>query len=315
MAISEVRMVRWWRAALATGVALALSAAVHAQDWKGMGRLEGKVFDTQGAPIAGASVKLERQGYGDGTTVKTDKKGRWAIAGIAAATWNADIEAAGYATRKISIPLPSESARLAPVEVRLEKAAPTGPPPEVVQALEKAEAAFKDRRFPEARAEFEKLLALRPDLAVTIHQRIGFTYIGEKEYAKGLEHLQKVLDAEPGNALVRGIMAQAALEAGMHERGMELLKGIDDSAITNPDLFYNIGVNLVNANKQEEAIVYFTKAVTVDPAYADGYFRRGLAYMGTGKMAEAKADFNKLLELRSTGPEADLARKALDSIQ
>jgi Flp pilus assembly protein TadD len=74
-------------------------------------------------------------------------------------------------------------------------------------------------------------------------------------------------------------------------------------------------VNLVNANKPEEAIVYFTKAVTVDPAYADGYFRRGLAYMGTGKMAEAKADFNKLLELRPTGAEADLARKALDSIK
>jgi tetratricopeptide (TPR) repeat protein len=280
-----------------------------------MGRLEGKVFDAQGAPIVGASVKLEREGYGDGTTVKTDKRGRWAIAGIAAATWNADIEAAGYALKRISIPLPSESTRLPPVEVRLEKAAAAGPPPELAQALEKAEAAFKERRFAEARAEFEKLLALRPDLAVTIHQRIGFTYIGEKEYAKGLDHLQKVLDAEPDNALVRGIMAQAALEAGMLDRGMELLQGIDDSVIKNPDLFYNIGVNLVNANKPEDAIVYFTKAVTVDPAYADGYFRRGLAYMGAGKTAEAKADFNKLLELRAEGPEADLARKALEQIK
>jgi tetratricopeptide (TPR) repeat protein len=308
-------MVRSWRAVLAAAVTLALAGAVEAQDWKGMGRLEGKVFDAQGAPIVGASVKLEREGYGDGTTVKTDKRGRWAIAGIAAATWNADIEAAGYALKRISIPLPSESTRLPPVEVRLEKAAAAGPPPEVAEALEKAEAAFKERRFAEARAEFEKLLALRPDLAVTIHQRIGFTYIGEKEYAKGLDHLQKVLDAEPDNALVRGIMAQAALEAGMLDRGMELLQGIDDSVIKNPDLFYNIGVNLVNANKPKDAIVYFTKAVTVDPAYADGYFRRGLAYMGTGQTAEAKADFNKLLELRAEGPEADLARKALEQIK
>jgi tetratricopeptide (TPR) repeat protein len=308
--IREVFMVRSGCRVLAALVALASS--VSAQDWKGMGRLEGKVLDAQGAPIAGATVKLARDKFGDGTTLKTDKKGRWAIAGLAAATWNADIEAEGYAPRKISIPLPSESARLAPVEVKLEKAVAAGPPPEVVQALEKGEDAYKAGRFAEARAEFEKLLALRPDLADTIHQRIGFAYIQEKDYAKGLEHLQKALDADPSNALVRGIMAQAALEAGMLDRGLELLKGVDEATLKNPDLFFNIGVNLFNANKPEEAIVYFTKAVTVDPAYADGYFRRGLAYMGLGKMAEAKSDFRKLLELQPTGPQADLAKKALE---
>ena len=62
-------------------------------------------------------------------------------------------------------------------------------------------------------------------------------------------------------------------------------------------------------------IVVITKAITLDPTYADGYFRRGLAYMGVGKMAEAKADFNKLLELQPTGPQADVAKKALASIK
>ena len=303
-------MVRRVGAALAAVAVLSVPA--QGQDWKGSGRLEGKVLDAQGAPIAGATVKLARDKYGDGTTLKTDKKGRWAIAGIGAATWNADIEADGYAPRKISIVLPSEAVRLPPVEVKLDKAAASGPPPEVLQALEKGEAAYKEGRFPEARAEFEKLLALRPDLANTIHQRIGFAYIQEKDYAKGLDHLQKVLDAEPGNAAVRGIMAQAALEGGMLDRGMELLKGIDEASVKNPDIFFNIGVNLFNANKPEEAVVYFTKAVTLDPAYADGYFRRGLAYMGLpGKTAEAKADFRKLLELQPDGPQADLAKKAL----
>jgi tetratricopeptide (TPR) repeat protein len=307
----EVFMVRSGCGVLAAVVALA--SPVYTQDWKGSGRLEGKVLDAQGAPIAGASVKLARDTYGDGTTLKTDKKGRWAIAGIAAATWNADIEAEGFAPKKISIPLPSESTRLPPVEVSLEKAVAAGPPPEVLQALEKGEAAYKAGRLPEARAEFEKLLPLRPDLASAIHQRIGFAYIREKDYAKGLEHLQKVLDAEPDNAVVRGIMAQAALEGGMLDRGMELLKGMDETAVKNPDIFFNIGVNLFNANKPEEAIVYFSKAVTLDPAYADGYFRRGLAYMGLpGKTAEAKADFRKLLELQPTGPQAELAKKALE---
>ena len=298
----------------ALAVALAFAAPAAAQDWKGMGRLEGKVFDQGGAPIAGASVKLARASDGGGTTVKTDKKGRWAIAGIASGTWNADIEASGFVPKKISVELPSEAARLAPLEVKLEKAA-TGPPPEIAAALEKAEADFQAGRYAEARAGFEKLLALRPDAATTIHQRIGFTYIQEKQHEKALEHLQKVLDADPANSVVRLIMAQAALEGGMLDRGMELLKGIDESTIKSPDLFFNVGVNFVNANRPEEAIAYFTKAVTVDPAYADGYFRRGLAYLGAGKAAEAKADLTKFLELQPSGAEADLARKALAQIK
>lgn len=302
---------RIWAAA----VALALASPALAQDWKGTGRFEGRVTDAEGKPIPDAVVKLDNPERGGGPTLKTDKKGRWVAGGVVGGTWNADIEAPGYVPRKISIPLPGESARLAPIEVKLEKAAPKGPPPEVVAALHKGEDAYKAGRFAEARAEYEKLLALRPDLATTIHQQIGFAYVQEKEYAKGLEHLQKVLDAEPGNVMVRGIMAQAALEGGMLDRGMELVKGIDQSDLKNADLFFNIGVNFVNANKPEEAITYFTKAVAIDPAYADAYFRRGLAYMTVGKMAEAKADFAKLLELQPSGPQADLALKAIEQIK
>ena len=305
-------MMRMVRGALA--VTLAFAAPALAQDWKGMGRVEGKVFDDKGAPITGASVKLARASDGGGTTLKTDKKGRWAIAGIAAGTWNADVEATGYVSKKISFDLPSEAARLAPLEVKLDKAQ-SGPPPEIAAALEQAEADFQAGRYAEARAGFEKLLVLRPEVATTVHQRIGFTYIQEKQYDKALEHLQKVLDADPSNSVVRGIMAQAALEAGMLDRGMELLKGMDESAIKSPDIFFNIGINFVNANRTDEAIVYFTKAVTLDPAYADGYFRRGLAYLGAGKSAEAKADLNKFLELQPTGAEADLARKAVAQIK
>jgi tetratricopeptide (TPR) repeat protein len=302
---------RWW---LLAG-AVALATPTFAQDWRGMGRIEGRVLDPAGKPIVGAVVKLELPSRAGGTTVKTDKNGRWALGGIASGTWNADIEAPGYATKKVSIPLTSESARLPPVEVKLEKAADKGPPPEVLAALQKGEDAYKAGRFAEARAEYEKLLALRPDLATTIHQQIGFSYIKEKNYDKALEHLQKVLDAQPDNAMVRGIMAQAALEGGMLDRGLELLKGLDESTIKNPDLFFNIGVNFVNANKAEEAITYFTKAVTVDPNYADGYFRRGLAYMNVNKPADAKADLQKFLELQPEGPQADLARKALAQIK
>lgn len=291
------------------------SPPVSGQDWKGTGRLEGRVTDAEGKPVENATVKLDYPARGGGPTVKTDKKGKWAYLGLVAGPWHIDVTADGYTARKISVALPSESARVPSIEVKLEKAAPKGPPPEVLQALSKAEDAYKAERFEEAIAEYERLLALRPDLATTIHQQIGFANIRLRRYEPALTHLQKVLDADPTNAQIRGFMAQAAIEGGMLERGLQLLAGIDEAAIRTPDIFFNIGVNFLNANHPDQAIAYFTKAVTVDPAYADGYFRRALAYIQTNRIAEARADLQKLLELTPEGAQADAARKTLEQLK
>jgi tetratricopeptide (TPR) repeat protein len=295
--------------------ALTLATPAFAQDWKGLGRMEGRVLDPDGKPLPDVTVKLNLPSRGGGTTIKTDKKGHWAIGGIASGAWQIDLEAPGYAVKKVSITLPTEASRLAPIEVRLDKAAPAGPPPEVRAALEQGDAAFKAGRFAEARAEYEKLLALRPELADTLYRQIAFTYSREGNYAKEVEYLEKVLQSNPTDLNLKLLTAQEALQGGMLDQGLELLKGIDDSTIKDPAVFYNVAVLLRNAQKPEEAIVYLTKAVTVDPAYVDGYFQRGLAYLGLQKTAEAKADFQKVIELAPTGAQAETAKKALQQLK
>jgi len=295
--------------------ALTLAGPVLAQDWKGMGRLEGRVLDSDGKPLPDVTVKINLPSRGGGTTIKTDKKGHWAIGGIASGAWEVDLAAPGYAVKKITINLPSESARVAPVDVKLDKAAPTGPPPEVREALEKGDAAFKEGRFADARAEYEKLLAMRPDLANTLYRQIAFTYSREGNYAKSVEYLDKLVQSDPADTNLKLLAAQEALRGGLLDKGLELLKGIDDSSIKEPEVFYNVAALLLNAQKPEEAIRYLTKAVTVDPAYVDGYFQRGLAYLGLQKTAEAKADFQKVVELAPAGPQAETAKKALQQLK
>ena len=296
-------------------VVVALAASAHAQDWRGTGRMEGKVLDDGGAPLEGVTLKAalpERQGE---TTLKTDKKGRWVLAGIAAGTWNIDFQLDGYVTRQVSVKLPSETSRLAPMELKLAKAAPTGPPPEVKAALEKAEAAFQERRFPEARAEFEKLLAMIPAQAPTIHQRIGLCYYGEKNYKEALPHLEQALAAQPDNLPIRAITAQAALSGGMVDRGRELLAGIDETTVKDPDTFFNIGLDFLGAGNTEEAIAYFSKALALNPKDVEVYAQRALGYLHLGKTEEARADFKKILELAPQGEQADMAKKALEQIK
>ncbi len=287
---------------------------IHAQDWRGAGRIEGVVTDEAGEPIAGATLKANCAERGGGTTIQSDKKGRWVLGGIVGCNWAFEVSASGYVTKQFPIRLPGESARLAPVKVPLKKAAP-GVAPELRAAAAKADAAYKEGRFAEARAEYEKLIALRPDLAPTAYQQIGFSYVQEKQYDKAVEALEKVLAADPANAQIRAIAAQAALEGRMLDKARSLLSGLDEAQIQSPDVFFNMGINFFNAGEVKDAIAYFGKTVVRDPAYVDAYYRRALAYLGQGQMAEAKADFQKVVELQADGEMATMSKKALEQLK
>jgi len=293
-------------------LAVAVPPAVLAQDWKGNGRIEGQVTDESGQALPGVSVKAENSDRGGGTTVKSDKKGHWVLGGVAAGAWNLDFDAEGYVTKRITVTLPSELARLAPIKVPLAKA---GPPAELVEASQKAEQLYQEGKYEEARAEFLKLAQMRPELEAAANQRIGFSYIQEKNYEKALEYLDKVLQADPQNVQVRAIAAQAALEGKMTDRARELLAGLDTSKIDNPDLLFNMGVNFLNGGDTANALDYFTKTIAVDPKYVDAYFRRALVYLGQGKNAESKADFQKVVELDPSSEMGQQAQKALGQLK
>jgi tetratricopeptide (TPR) repeat protein len=294
---------------------VALAVPAHAQDWRGMGRLEGHVVGPDDKPAVDVTVQLTLGSYKTGPSAKTDKKGRWAVGGIAAGHWNIDIQSPGFAPKLLSIDLPSEGSRLAPLEIKLEAAKAAGPPPEVLEAVRKGDDAYKAGHFAEARAEYEKLLAMRPDLAKTLHEQIARCYSQEGNVAKELEHLQFLLDADPGNQGLRLLMAQEAIKGGLVDRARELLQGVDEGSLKDPDVAFNIAALLLNQGKTEDAIPYLTRTVTIDPGYVEGYFRRGLAYLQLGKMVEAKADLRKVTELAPGSPQAETAKKGLEQLK
>ena len=297
---------------------LGLARPAATQDWKGMGRMAGKVMDADGKPIADVSITFALSDRG-GTSGKTDKKGQWALGGIAAGVWALDFTAPGFLSKRISVPLPSEVTRIPPVEVKLDK--PAGPPPELMAALNAGDASFKAGRYAEARAEYEKALAdpsvqtAEAAVRVNLHRQIAFCLSREKNYPQELEHLQAILDLEPQNTDVKMLLASEAIEGDLIDKAVAVLATVSDAAVTSPDIFYNIGVSFRNKDKADAAIVYFSKAVTLDPKYADGYFQRALTYFGQQKVAEAKADFRKVVELAPDGAEGQTAKKALEQLQ
>ncbi|MGE0454374.1 MAG: tetratricopeptide repeat protein [Vicinamibacteria bacterium] len=295
-------------AALAAFVACGVTVPLAGEDWKGTGRLAGRILDERGQPMAGVELRLELSPRG-GSLVRTNAEGRWVLDGVAAGQWTLDVRVPGYVAKRLTFSVPPKTPRIPHLIVRLDKA--PGPPSEVVEILERGDLAFVAGRWAEARAEYAKLLALRPDAAALLHRQIARSYGNEGDYQNELEHLQVLLDLEPGNLLLRTQMAQEALKADDLERGMRLLAGIDEATIGDPAIFYNVAALHLNQQKTDEAILWLTKAVTLDPSFVDGYFQRGLAYLSQQKLEPSKADLRKVIELRPASPQAETARQAL----
>ncbi|NIQ17596.1 MAG: hypothetical protein GTN43_02185, partial [Candidatus Aenigmarchaeota archaeon] len=55
----------------------------------------GYVYDEQGTPIEGVTVKLFSHYAQSGFDVQTDRDGKWVAAGIRGGTWDVDFEKPG----------------------------------------------------------------------------------------------------------------------------------------------------------------------------------------------------------------------------
>jgi Flp pilus assembly protein TadD len=291
------------------------SAEVLAAQTRGMGRVSGKVTDDSGKGIEGVTVRGTLAAGGTPVTAKTNRKGEWVLAGIAPGTWNIDFEKEGYEPRNISVPV-AELTAIPPVEVKMKPAAAKADPNVEVQAeLQKAATLVNQRKFAEARAIYESLLAKYPQIH-QLHPMIARTYHGEKNNEKALEHLRIAVEKMPDNIEAKLLLGNLLVESGKADEGKQILSSVDPSKITDPTILLNVGISLVNQGKAADALTYFDQAVTRFPAHADGYYYRGITYLQLQKTAEAKTDLEKFVAMAAPdAPELAMAKKILEQLK
>lgn len=307
-------------AVLAGGVA-------RAQDWhEGRGRLEGTVTSTKGEPIAGATVALRYKG--SGPDLKSDKKGHWAILGLAGGDWDIDVSAAGFQQKKISITV-TELSRNQPVILSLEPEAKqevqeapgtqvqAGGKPiskEAAAAIEAGNAAYKAKNYEQAEENYLKALPELPDNP-SLLSNLALSYYFDNKPEKALSFARKLAAADSENTSAWLMIADLELQKGNLEAGKEALAKVPDERITSPEPHMNLGILCYNKKKLPEAEEAFTKAIAKEPDLAQAYFYRGLVRYQAKRLAEAKADFQKLVELEPAGKDAETAREILNTIK
>src|SRR6266511_5983529 len=193
-------------------VALVLAAPAWAQS-RGQGHMAGVVKDESGHPVEGVQVKAAMAGEKDAFTDKTNKKGEWALNGLASGQWNLDFSKDGYETRRVTVPF-SEVTRVPPMDVAIKKAeVKVDANAEIRGELEKAAPLMEGGKFAEARAIYEPLLAKYPQ-AWQIEPLIARTYAGENKLDEAISHLQSALQHDPNNIELKLLMASVLTQQG-----------------------------------------------------------------------------------------------------
>ena len=328
---------------------------VLAQAWAGKGRIQGEVTDTAGKPVKGAKITLKSPQ--DPTLgpppILTDAKGKWSYLGLAGGTWTVSIEADGYVPAegpaKVNEFGPSPPVRvpLQPItQEMLDAAKPKKN--ETKEALEKGNALVVEKKWAEARAEYEKaFVKLDKQYHPMMLRAIAQTYSGEQNYDKAIETLNQALaltrDTETLMMLARTqyeakkvddaiatlketatlsnddptvlkLLVDILVDANKEDEAKVYMAKLPAGTKIDPASLLNIGIRQFNEGKTTEALVSFDRVVAENPEMADAYYYRALAYMSSGKNKEAKADLQKLLQLDPNNKFAADAKDFLKSL-
>jgi len=297
-------------------LALGMAGVAHAQEWRGMGRVAGKVVDEQGKPIEGVTVKAMLSAAGNrGPEVKSNRKGEWAVSGIARGDWAIDFVKEGYESKNVAVSV-SESTRLPPMDIAMKKAAPVvDANAEIKEKLTAAAGLMTAKKFAEARAIYTDLSARYPEVT-QFEPLIARAYYGEGNKEKAIEHLRSALAKDPNNVEVTLLLGNTLIETGKGAEGRQMLESIDESKVTDPTIYLNAAIAMINEGKHAEAVTWLDKAIARFPQQADAYYYRGISRLSLGKSAEAKADLEKFVSMApADAPELPNAKKILETLK
>jgi tetratricopeptide (TPR) repeat protein len=285
--------------------------------WAQTSNIQGDVVDTDGKPLQGAQIKLDRTDIKQSFNVKTDKKGHFLYANLPTGVYNITVVVNGKDVGTLTgmrsrpgdnEPLKFDLAKMAAANAAAAAAgAAPGAGPAAGQA--KPEAGMTK----EQRAEYEKKLkeqeeAMAKDKALQDAFNTGMEAKNAKNYPVAIENFEKASTMAPTQHVVwaqlaesyislsdtkTGAEQQAAVDKGIAAYGKAVEIKVDDANYHN-----NYALALAKGKKLDQAQAELTKAAQLDPPQAGKYYYNlGAVYVNTQQNDAAEGAFKKAIEL------------------
>lgn len=311
------------------GITLALmlmATSAWAQEWRGSGRLMGRVVDEQGKALEGVIVRASFPVVvGALLEAKTNKSGDWTVDDVGEGDWELTFEKDGYDPAKASAEV-DESGRSTPLRTTLKKA--FDPNAFIRDEGKKADALIEQKKYAAARAVYDGIIAKVPEVSAQMQPFLARTYFLEGKPDKSVEHLKAGLAKDPGNVQMKLLLVSMLLETGAIDEASQVLSTVDEANISDVALWVNFGLSLLKKQKSAEALPYFDKAVARFPQTPEAYYYRALALVELvnaqkdpndperiARIGRIKADLTKFLELAPTSPEVENVKKLLEQVE
>lgn len=300
---------------LLVGFLLALPAS--SQDWKGRGRLQGEITSEAGASIEGAKITLTAvDGTGGPEPLITDKKGKWSYLGLVGGSWNILIEAKGFIPSEGLVhvneykPVPPIKTQLRPIPegALLDQKAAAA-----VERLKKGNELLAAGDYAAARTEYEAALPDVPEVnRPMVLLEIARTHYQEGHEPEAIRSLEQALALDPQNVDALKLISHLLLNAGREEEAQVYMVKLPEGTKLDANTLLNLGIKHYNAQELDAALEEFNRVAAQYPDLPEVYYYRGLTYLNQGKNEQARADFNKLLEMAPESEKAAEARQFLE---
>ncbi|NOT46042.1 MAG: tetratricopeptide repeat protein [Acidobacteria bacterium] len=296
-----------FRSVLAVMFSLALAASALAQG----GAVRGKVTDSQGQPVADATVTFETTGRKLETT--TDSKGEFLQIGLGSGMYKITASKQGVGTQ--SLDLNVRQAAGPPLNFVLNPASGLSPAEreamtKVQDAAQAGLAALNSGNHQEAVTQFTQVVAGVPTCS-DCYYNLGLAHSNLKQYAEAEAAFKKVIELKPDSAqaysgLANLYNAQRKFDeaAAASAKATELSGAGGGGAGASGEALYNQGVILWNAQKYAEAKTQFEAAIKADPNLAMAYYQLGMASLNLGQVPEAVTAFEGYLNVAPNGEKA-----------
>lgn len=277
--------------------------------------IQGDVLDTDGKPLQGAQVKIDRTDIKQSFNVKTDKKGHFLYANLPTGVYTITVVVGGKEMAGMNNvrtrpgdnpPIQFDLAKIAAAAAAA-AAAPPGAVPAAGQA--KSDAGMTK----EQRAEYEKKLkeqeaAMAKDKALQDAFNAGMEAKNAKNYPVAIENFEKASTMAPTQHVVWAQLGESYIGLGDTKTGADQQAAVDkgiaayakaiEIKVDDPNYHNNYALALAKGKKMAEAQAELTKAADLDPLQAGKYYYNlGAVYINTQQSEAAEAAFRKAIEL------------------
>ena len=314
------------KAVLSLAALLVLVAGpAFSQAGHGKGRLGGLLLDPDNKPVAGIKMILtfseNKNLFFEDTT---GKKGEWSFIGLGTGNWILSASVPGYQPVEQTINV-SQLAVNPKVQVVLKKPEKTTgvlQDEKSVELLEQGNQLFKDSKYDEAIAAYQKFQEANPGL-YQIQISIADCYREKGEFDKAIALYNEVIGQSASDATMGRDMAAKALagigNSHLKQGRLQEAQGFFEKSIeTSPKdeiLAYNVGEIYFSNQALDPAVRYFELASQIKPSWPDPFLKLGYVYLNKADNAKAAESFEKFLALEPEGERAALAKNILGFIK